>query len=147
VHEAVNAMNNSPSPTFVANDPQLPTSQHYKKQCIPAKTCRRLEFLFTSYLSSPCLSGIAYDGKLVGFKLRSSKSYHVRIKDLKGLVLGRNSVGSIAAINVKNGEDWSQWYGEPRSACSDIELEWENQNKMLIFHIDVSSRNLQSFYA
>ena len=63
----------------------------------------------------------------------------MRINDLKGLVLGRNSVGSITAIKVKNGENWSQWYGEPQSACSDIELEWENQNKMLIFHIDVGS--------
>ncbi|CAG8149423.1 unnamed protein product [Penicillium nalgiovense] len=139
VHEAVNAMNNSPLPIFVANDPQLPASPYRRKQCIPAKTCRRLELIFSSYVSSPCLSGIAYDGKLLGLKLRSSKSYHVRINDLKGLVLGRNSVGSITAIKVKNGENWSQWYGEPQSACSDIELEWENQNKMLIFHIDVGS--------
>ncbi|OQE49108.1 hypothetical protein PENNAL_c0547G08209, partial [Penicillium nalgiovense] len=108
VHEAVNAMNNSPLPIFVANDPQLPASPYRRKQCIPAKACRRLEFIFSSYVSSPCLSGIAYDGKLLGFKLRPSKSYHVRINDLKGLVLGRNSVGSITAIKVKNGENWSQ---------------------------------------
>lgn len=139
VHEAVNAMKNSPPPAFVANDPQLRANPYYKKQCILAKTCRRLEFLFSSYASSICLSGIACDGKLLGFKPRSSKSYHVRIKDLKGLVLGRNPVGNITAIKVKDGENWSKWYGEPRSACSDIELEWENHNKILIFHIDVGS--------
>jgi hypothetical protein len=48
-------------------------------------------------------------------------------------------VGSITAIKVKNGENWSQWYGESQTACGDIELEWENQSKMLIFLIDVGS--------
>jgi hypothetical protein len=35
------------------------------------------------------------------------------------------------STKVKNGENWSQWYGESQTACGDIELEWENQSKML----------------
>jgi len=119
----------------------LPTA----KFCVPAEKCHRLTFSFANKGIAPCnpahLSGVAWDGKSVG---SGAYKFHLRVSSLMGIHLVRARWGHVTAIRVKDGERWSPWYGTPSCGTDDMEHEWNNPNKDLIFSFDVCKTN--SYY-
>lgn len=141
VMSAFDAMKNSPRPLLLNSNPELCEMVALARYCVPAEKCHRLTFSFVSMAIGPSvmptwgLSGVAWDGKCVG-----SGAYkdHVRVTSLRGIHLVRAGFGGVTAIRVKDGEEWSSWYGTPWCGREDLKHEWHDPNKDLIFNFDVS---------
>ncbi|CAI7597018.1 unnamed protein product [Penicillium manginii] len=140
----LDAMKNSPPPLRVSSNPAFGGLLAVVKFRVPAEKCHRLTFSFTNLLPNPSvsmlgLSGIGWDGKIVG---SGAYNFHVTVSSLKGIHLARAGGGQVTAIRVKDGEQWSSWYGTPRFGTDDMEHEWENPNKDLIFNFDINVKYL-----
>lgn len=143
IMSVLDAMINTPPPKRLSSNPALRLMPAVMKFCIPAEKCHRLTFLFANMEVIPNvpthLSGVAWDGKSVG---SGAYKYHVRVSSLKGIHIVRSLFGGVNAMRVKDGEKWSSWYGKPFYGTDDMEHEWDNPNKDLIFNFDMDIKKI-----
>lgn len=143
----LDAMKNSPPPLRMSSNPDIGLLAIVKFR-VPAEKCHRLTFSFTNLLPNPSvsslvLSGIGWDGKMLG---SGAYKFHLTVSSLKGIHLARFNGDRVTAIRVKDGERWSYWYGTPQFGTDDMEHEWENPNKDLIFNFDVCKHGSYSIF-
>jgi hypothetical protein len=139
VTNIVRQMEKDSHPFLVRAPDTLPGIRQYR---VPIQNCHKIKLAFTGchhknildLSTAVTLIGFAHDGRYVGLR---AAHYLVKVHALRGLRFLKGKSGGITALKLKDGREWTRWYGKIERGAKDEKHEWDECEKEFILLYDV----------